>query len=415
GHLSKAFCGYCDDTLPSALLYLSIQKALKAEESKDDEKKEQMQTTYEKLETIQFDSEELRSQLLDLFLPLCQPEEVINAKIDKDIQFYSLVASPPLFGMDTNKKENAVTDQQKKSRDQMLMVITNDVERNIPIKWLHYTKKIMSFKKISEFENTIAEFFKSKVPSDVLIFQHRHTSESVRQLEQVIYILQFEHNLFYSDPNNSEKKKLVVLLINTTRESSFPLVFRQKWKIVYVDYLLSTSPISLQKDLKKKLADIIDKQDLFKCAHRVFGRLHFSHSFKSLEEKKILRLIFRDEKFENCKNLLIKRLKELLSKAAENRSIDDILQDLEKGRKENIEGPFFARHQNNIDTLLTLTLVNVLFVIYQNGGFADYAKSKKNEEDGHQWYSELFEKALNNQKLVKMKTPSFNPNQLLLF
>ncbi|ETO05039.1 hypothetical protein RFI_32356, partial [Reticulomyxa filosa] len=131
--------------------------------------------------------------------------------------------------------------------------------------------------------------------------------------------------------------------------------------------------------------------------------------------KKVLRLIFRDEKFENCKNLLIKRLKELLSKAAENRSIDDILQDLEKGRKENIEGPFFARRQNNIDTLLTLTLVNVLFVIYQNGGFADYAKSKKNEEDGHQWYSELFEKALNNQKLVKMKTPSFNPNQLLLF
>ncbi|ETO05040.1 hypothetical protein RFI_32357, partial [Reticulomyxa filosa] len=217
---------------------------LKTEESKDDEKKEQMEATYIKLNTVHFDKEELRSQLLDLFLPLCQPEEVIKAKINEDIQFYSLVgvniffysafiASSPLFGMDTNKKGKAVTDQKEKSRDQMLMVITNDVERNIPIKWLHYTKKIMSFKKISEFENTIAEFFKSKVLSDVLIFQHRHTSESVRQLEQVIHILQFEHYRFYSDPNNSEKKKLVVLLINTTRESSFPLIFRQLKKNIF--------------------------------------------------------------------------------------------------------------------------------------------------------------------------------------
>ncbi|ETO11970.1 hypothetical protein RFI_25406, partial [Reticulomyxa filosa] len=374
----------------------------------DDEKKEQMEATYIKLNTVHFDKEELRSQLLDLFLPLCQPEEVIKAKINEDIQFYSLCIYSiiPFVWHDTNKKGKAVTDQKEKSRNQMLMMITNDVERNIPIEWLHCTKKIASFKKISEFENTIAEFFKCQASGDVLIFQHRHTPKSSNQLEQVIHILQLKHYLFYSDPNNSKKKKLVRVALS----SNISTVKRE--------FSLKLEPMLIISFLLLKITEsgrsciLID---LFKCAHQAFGKLHFSHSFKSLEEKKILRLIFEDKEFENCRNLLVERLKGLLSNATENRSIDDFLQDLEKGKKKGIEGSFFARRRNNIDTLLTLALVNILFVIYQNGGFANYAESKKNEEDGHQWYSELFEKALKNRKLVEMKPPNFYVDHLLLF
>ncbi|ETO05901.1 hypothetical protein RFI_31495 [Reticulomyxa filosa] len=90
--LDEVFCGYCDDTVPSALLYLRIQKAMKTEEKKDDEKKEPMQTKNIILDDVQFDREELRSQLLDLLLPLCRPEAVVQMRINEDIKFCSLVS-----------------------------------------------------------------------------------------------------------------------------------------------------------------------------------------------------------------------------------------------------------------------------------------------------------------------------------
>ncbi|ETN99873.1 hypothetical protein RFI_37593, partial [Reticulomyxa filosa] len=151
-NLAEVFCGYCDDTMSSALLYLSIQKAMKTKENKDDEKKEPMQTKNITLDDVQFDREELRSQLLDLLLPLCRPEAVVQMRINEDIKFCSLGES--------------VKDQQEKSSNQMLMVITSDLECNVPIEWVHRTKKIVSFKKMSEFEKTIKEFFDKGISDD---------------------------------------------------------------------------------------------------------------------------------------------------------------------------------------------------------------------------------------------------------
>ncbi|ETO04832.1 hypothetical protein RFI_32564, partial [Reticulomyxa filosa] len=87
---------------------------------------------------------------------------------------------------------------------------------------------------------------------------------------------------------------------------------------------------------------------------------------------------------------------------------------LEKGGK-NMEGSFFERRQNNIDTLLVLALVNVLFIIYQNGDIKTKLKEIcRKQEKKSQWYPELFEKALKTPELVKIKSPDINASQLHL-
>ncbi|ETO29819.1 hypothetical protein RFI_07303, partial [Reticulomyxa filosa] len=225
-NLSDVFCGYCRDTLSSALLYLAVRKAKKANECQNDEKKESPQTT--NLDTARFDEKELETELLDLLNPLCRPKIITNIQTDKDIKFYCL--------------GDMIKIQQEKSKDQMVMILTNDMEHNIPMEWIHCTKKIRSFKKVEQFEKTIKAFFKHELPNDVLILQCRYTPKSKNQLEQIIHILQLEHYQFYNDSNNSQKQKLVILLIHSSRESSkksikelsgksnkelsFPLIFR---------------------------------------------------------------------------------------------------------------------------------------------------------------------------------------------
>ncbi|ETO32646.1 hypothetical protein RFI_04470 [Reticulomyxa filosa] len=216
-NLQRVFYGYCYDTLFSALLYLTARKAMKANEYQDEEKKEPPQTT--NLNAIQFDDKELESKLCDLFNPLCRPEKIVKTKI-KDLEFYC-------FG-------SVVESQRKKSKDQMLMVVTTDMEHNIPMEWVHCIKKIPSFKKVEQFEKMINEFFENEISNDVLILQCRYTLKSKDQLEQIMHILQFGHYRFYNDPKNSQKQKLVVLLIHSKTRSgrgAFPLIFRQ-FKII---------------------------------------------------------------------------------------------------------------------------------------------------------------------------------------
>ncbi|ETO11432.1 hypothetical protein RFI_25944, partial [Reticulomyxa filosa] len=377
-------------------------------------------------------------ELLDLFRPLCRPEEIVKMQIEEDIRFLSL--------------GTIVVTQRKNSKDQMAMVITNDMEHNIPTEWMHCTKKISSFKKVNQFEKTVKEFFKDEPSEDVLILQCRYMPDSKDQLEQIIHILQLEHHIFYSEPTNSKKQKLIILLIHTNKTSPFPLIFRQlqktilfvktkmeslffkknrKWKIVYVDYLLSTDTISLKKDLRKPVASVISgqlRQNLSKCARGAFGRLYFPHSMDSLKEKKLLSLLFEDNKFRECGAILTNRMKKLLSKAAYKRSVENILSDLEKSGKKRMEGSFFEGHQNVVDTLLTLTFVNVLFIIYQNGGFAvlfiflnfitisiKYIESvNRKDEIEYQWYKKLFEEALQNEVLFRMKPVNIDTSHLLL-
>ncbi|ETO12804.1 hypothetical protein RFI_24570 [Reticulomyxa filosa] len=86
--LPRLFCGYCKDTLFSALLYLATQKA----NSEDEEKKEQTEKnpTFD-LSNIKFDDKELKEELLNLFQPLCQPKEIVKMSIEGDVNFHSLV------------------------------------------------------------------------------------------------------------------------------------------------------------------------------------------------------------------------------------------------------------------------------------------------------------------------------------
>ncbi|ETN98433.1 hypothetical protein RFI_39067, partial [Reticulomyxa filosa] len=393
-NLSNLFCGYCEDTIFSALLYLAAQKAMQTDDIKDDEKKEQMQILNKNLNDIKFGKDELKSKLLDLFCSLCQPEEIVKMKIEEDIRSYSLGA--------------IVEIQRKNCKDEMVMIITNDMARNIPIEWIYCTKEISSFKKVNQFEKTIKEFFNNEISEDILTLQCRYTSKSKYKLEQIIYILRLEHYLFYNNPINGEKHKLIILLIHTNKISPFPLIFRQKWKIFYVDSLLSTDTISLQKDFKNSAASV----NLSKCACRAFGRLHFPHYINYLDEKRLLSLLFEDNKFRECGKILKNRVQNLLSKATQQRSVEDILG--ESGKK-RMKGSFFERHQNIIDTLLTLTFVNVLFAVYQNGGFAKYVESKKRRgEKKNEKYQQLFERALQNEELVKMRPVNIDDNHLLL-
>ncbi|ETO29349.1 hypothetical protein RFI_07773 [Reticulomyxa filosa] len=94
------------------------------------------------------------------------------------------------------------------------------------------------------------------------------------------------------------------------------------------------------------------------------------------------------------------------------------------------KGSYFEKYHSIIDTLLTLAFVSILSAIYQNGGFAvlsffflkivttntykKYIESKRNSGNGFSWYVELFEKALRNEKLVKMEPVHIAVNHLLL-
>ncbi|ETO12805.1 hypothetical protein RFI_24571 [Reticulomyxa filosa] len=326
------------------------------------------------------------------------------------------------------KKGPIITSQQKDAKNQMLMVTTNDMEYNIPLEWERCTTKIESFKKVSEFEKEVKEFFNSKqVKDDVLILQCRYTSKTKSLLEQVISILQVEHHLFYKVADNHCANKLIVLLIHTNRKSPFPLIFTRKWRLVYVDYLLSTKPISLQKDLKKPVAEVMSgdsKPNLTDCASRAFGKLHFPRSMNCLKEKKKLSKLFSKDESNKCGAILEQRLMSLLSEAMRYRSVEDILLELTpQEESKEMEMSFFERHQNILDTLLILAFVDVLLVVYQNGGFKvltiiyfSFTKKKKqvNLRKNNQEYQQLFEMALSNSELVPMKTPTITVNQLLL-
>ncbi|ETO07992.1 hypothetical protein RFI_29396, partial [Reticulomyxa filosa] len=109
----------------------------------------------------------------------------------------------------------------------------------------------------------------------------------------------------------------------------------------------------------------------------------------SLNEKRLLSLLFEDSKFKK------------------------------KKWEKKMGGSFFERHQNIIDTLLTLTFVNVLFAVYQNGDINNNPKKyvEANARRGERKckkYQQLFEKALQNEELVRMKPVNINTNHLLL-
>ncbi|ETO02565.1 hypothetical protein RFI_34853, partial [Reticulomyxa filosa] len=349
-NLSNLFCGYCEDTIFSALLYLAAQKAMQTNDIEDDDKKEQTQILNKNLNDIEFGKDELKSKLLNLFHPLCRSEEIMKMQRNEDIQSYSL--------------GTIVETKKKNSKDQMAMIITNDTERNIPIEWIHCTKEISSFKKVDKFEKTVKEFFNNEVSEDVLILQCRYTPKSKYQLGQIIHILQLEHHLFYKNSENGKKHKLIILLIHTSKKSLFPLIFRQKWNIIYVDYLLSTDTILSQKDLKEQVANAIDRQlKQVKKYFFLFFRIDDGHCLK----ENLYRHCLKDK---GCVAILVKRLTTLLSKIAAYNSIEYILYNLEKSGKKRMKGSFFERYQDIIDTLLTLTFVNVLIAVYQNGGFA---------------------------------------------
>ncbi|ETO08808.1 hypothetical protein RFI_28579, partial [Reticulomyxa filosa] len=325
-----------------------------------------------------------------------------------------------------------VETQRKNCKNQMVMVITNDLKYNIPTEWIKCTKDISSFKKVDQFEKTVKEFFKNELSEGVLILQCRYMPDSKYQLEQIIHILQLEHHIFYNEPTNNEKHKLIILLIHTNKRSPFPLIFRQKWNMFYVDYLLSTDTTSLQKDLKEPVTNVIDrqfKQNLSKCALRAFGKLHFPHSVDLLREKQHLSLLFEDKGFRGCVKILGERLKTLIFKAIGDHSIKDILCDLENSGKKRTEGSFFERHQNIIDTLLTLTFVNFchifiyLFCLFHhlqhiqhtNNNLKKYVESKtKRGEKKNETYQQLFERALQNEVLVRMKPVDIDTSHLLL-
>ncbi|ETO08632.1 hypothetical protein RFI_28756 [Reticulomyxa filosa] len=323
-----------------------------------------------------------------------------------------------------------ITDQQKSAKDQMLMVITNDVECNIPLEWDHCTKKIGSFKKVSEFEKKVKDFLAIR----------NYASNTEDLLEQVIIILQIEHDLFYRVADNQNANKLIVLLIHN-QESYFPLIFRRKWKLVYVDHLLSTKSIS-SKDLTNSVADTINKQcksNLVGCACRAFGKLHFPRSMDCLSEKKRLSDLFEKEEFKECEAIIEERLKIFLLEATRKRSIEEILRGL-SFQSDKKEGPFFEKYQSIVDTLLILTFVNVLLVIYENGGFKVlpnlcFTKKKNQSIRIHQEliylcvctkkyfeskqrnnteYAMLFERALCSSELVAIEAPNITTNQLVL-
>ncbi|ETO33902.1 hypothetical protein RFI_03193 [Reticulomyxa filosa] len=340
--LTKLFYGFNDDTTPSALFSILAQK-------KDEQELTDI-VGRNQIEELVVD-EKMINAVVDLFKPLCNPEIILEIAIDQKGKFDDEKAGQKEF----SSFNKVIELQRMESNKQIALILTDNSEFALSDQWGDATKKIESFKKSSDFEQTINHFFSSNnTTQDLLILQYVHDPKRVDHFMHIKYMLEHAHHQYYCC-NEEEKKeveqKLVVLLVHIKPffKDTFPLIFSRKWKLTYVANLSLIEPIQLKTLCSQTISDVLESNlsdsRLHKAIRQAFEWLQFPvHKNGGGEIQKFFTSFEELVGFEECR----KKLKTL---AIWTLSLDC---------------PFFERYENVIDRLLTMSCMNILSVFYEN-------------------------------------------------
>ncbi|ETO16154.1 hypothetical protein RFI_21203, partial [Reticulomyxa filosa] len=379
--LEKLFCGFNDDTIPSALFnILAEKKEQKLLNAFDPNKPELDEATAD--------------AVVDLFKYLCNPETMLEIAIGQGDKFDHEKAGQkefPSFG-------NVIELQQMESNKQMALILTGDFECNLPDRWNYATKKIASFKKSSDFEQTIHHFFSSdNTTQDLLILQYVHDPKNFNHFMHIKPRKdekkdnkeeENKENKEEEKKENEEEKKenkevkqrLIVLLVHMKPpifKDPFPLLFSRKWKFTYVDNLSSMESVQLKTLLSQRVSDVlahdVSNNRLRNALRRAFARLQFpTHKNGGGDIQRLSTLFEGPIEIEECRKEIISKLGQLLGeKGIVSEPIARILNKKEIKNPGNVDTlslgcSFFERYENIIDRLLVMACMNILSAFYEN-------------------------------------------------
>ncbi|ETO05190.1 hypothetical protein RFI_32211 [Reticulomyxa filosa] len=376
--LGKLFCGFNNDTIPSALSSILVQR------------KE------EELNNIELDETTINA-VMNLFKPLCCPEIIIEIAIDQKEKFdYKKV------GQEEFPSFRKIIDLQlMKSNKQMAIILTGDFECNLPEEWNNATKKVESFKKSSDFEQVIHHFFSpNNTSQDLLILQYVHDSKNFGHFMHIKHTLEHAHHRYYCYKQEEEEKKeteqrLVVLLVHIKPpifKNPFPLIFSRKWNFTYVDNLSSIGLTQLKTLLSQTMPDVLESDTcnnrLNDAIRRAFARLQFPvHKNEGGDIQKLSILFNESNETKKCREEIVLKLKQIFQeKGVVSEPIVCILNKDEIKNPGNVDTlslgcSFFKRYENIIGRLLVMACTNILLVFYENCYFQVFFDAVKKNDD----------------------------------
>ncbi|ETO01018.1 RING finger protein [Reticulomyxa filosa] len=380
--LDKLFCGFNDDTIPSALFNILVERK---EEQKSPDAFDQNEPKNPELDDATVDA------IVDLFKPLCNPETILEVAVDQGEKFDYEKAEQKEFP----SFRKVIELQQMESNKQMALILTGDFECNLPVQWNYATKKIASFKKSIDFEQTIYHFFSSdNTTQDLLILQYVHDPKNVSHFMHIKHTLEHAHYQYYccneegkdqKEDNKDEEKKqmeqrLVVLLVHIKPpifKNPFPLIFSRKWKFTYVDNLSLVESVQLKTLLSQTMSDVLKNDEsntwLRNAIRRAFARLQFPTQKNGGRDIQRLLTLFEElAETVECRKEIISRLKQLFEeKGVISKPIACILNEKEVKHPGNVDAlslgcSFFEKYKNVTDRLLIMACMNILSTFYEN-------------------------------------------------
>ncbi|ETO32007.1 hypothetical protein RFI_05107 [Reticulomyxa filosa] len=221
--LSSLFCGFNEDTIPSAISCALPLESLSSTDSKNEE-----------LKPNEIDL------LHQLFSPLLNPEKIVDLCIHK--RFSNNQIMPTFFTF-----KEVVSETQELCNSKMLLILTFDEMQNaFQRKW--DCKRVEDYAKVSHFEQDVKQFFTgSDSDKFVIRFQHKN-SEDLTRLFQIKWIFETAHASYYKDSKDedeekdsntrkSKRKKLVVLIVRSMHklQNPFPLIFTKFISLSFFD------------------------------------------------------------------------------------------------------------------------------------------------------------------------------------
>ncbi|ETO00829.1 hypothetical protein RFI_36611, partial [Reticulomyxa filosa] len=166
--LKDLFCGFNQDTIPSAISYLYASKI------------------------INNANVDINTELLKLFFPLLYFFKVMDLNKNKRLQneeicFPTFVKNIAMFFSLLGKVETQ--NDAKSQRNALILVLTNGLERTIFQQRYDECKNVDSYLKVSEFKKEVDDFFQSK-NRQMLMLQYQHKNADLTQYFHIKSILE---------------------------------------------------------------------------------------------------------------------------------------------------------------------------------------------------------------------------------
>ncbi|ETN99488.1 hypothetical protein RFI_37984 [Reticulomyxa filosa] len=358
--LLELFCGFNDDTIPSAISYFLLHKA----QSQSDEKQDE--------------TEQLTEQLLALFYPLRHPAKIAS------LAMCSSPRNVDYKDQSFDTFEQVVDAAKKNCNKEMLLILTCDLEySSFQRRWS--SKRISNYMKVSHLEKDVTDFFESSKKKG-LILQYQHKSKDLTQFFQIKCILESAYSLYCNKPGNekSTNEKLVVLIVHNVmrQKNPFPIIFSQfrqtlffflqnnrkrvstfccgnhlnrKWKIAFVDSLTSQLPMDLKNLITRDSIVVAGQYPSFEKMQRLIR-----HAFFYLEFPSSLRSSFElkaDLLPKEIQDLMIRRLKLVLGK---NTPVNYVIDEIKKKAEQSVKTEQSEPQPSFIQIYQTIAIFSVI-------------------------------------------------------